>query len=143
MSRDRGCHGLSQSITERGFEVKMVGAAGFDAPVGREPEQRRRTAASSARQPPSKYPPQERRSRRNKSPAAASFTCHAAERDSPYFEGDKAGRVTTTPSARVLLNCQKSHKMLVINAVYSQLRTRVLTAIFALLILRPQKSPPK
>ena len=33
--------------------------------------------------------------------------------------------------------------MLVINAVYSQLRTRVLTAVFALLILRPSKIPLK
>ena len=38
---------------------------------------------------------------------------------------------------------QKSHKQLVINAVYSQSRTRVLTAVFALLILRPLKSPLK
>ena len=40
-----------------------------------------------------------------------------------------------------LFEAARSHKMLVINAVYSQLRTRVLTAIFALLILRPSKIP--
>ena len=33
--------------------------------------------------------------------------------------------------------------MLVINAVYSRLRTRVLTAVFALLILRPSNFPLK
>ena len=40
-----------------------------------------------------------------------------------------------------LFEAAKSHKLLVINAVCSGLRTRVLTAVFALLILRPSKSP--
>ena len=39
-----------------------------------------------------------------------------------------------------LFEAAKSHKLLVINVVYSGLRTRVLTAVFALLILRPPKS---
>ena len=42
-----------------------------------------------------------------------------------------------------LFKAAKSHKVLVINAVYSRLRTRVLTAVFALLILRSSKSPLK
>ena len=38
-----------------------------------------------------------------------------------------------------LFEAAKSHKTLVINVVYSRLRTRVLTALFALLILRSPK----
>ena len=60
----------------------------------------------------------------------------------PYGKAQrqKFGRVTIRRSARRCLR-RKSHKVLVINAVYPELRTRVLTAIFALLILRPPKSP--
>ena len=86
-----------------------------------------------------------KKARRRQTCVCNAVTAVLRKRDFEAVYGKKAKKWSGNDRVigATLFEAAKSHKTLVINVVYSQLRTRVLTAFFALLILRPSKSSLK